>query len=92
MLPVKVSWRGLPTFAIPENTLPRLLSARVGELARNQVTLTIAHHLRVSDDVVEEGEHLDHLIVLAAMHLKSHLEGLWNVGFEEVRVDSVDDL
>ena len=56
------------------------------------MTLTIAHHLRVSDDVVEEGEHLNHLIVFAAMHLKSQLEGLWDVSFEEVRVDGVDDL
>ena len=89
---MKVSWRGLPTLAIPENTLPRLLSARVRELVRNQVTLTIAHHLRVSDDVVEEGEHLNHLIVLAAMHLKSQLERLWDVSFEEMSVDGVDDL
>ena len=56
------------------------------------MTLTIAHHLRVSDDVVEKGEHLNHLIVLAAMHLKSQLERLWDVSFEEVRVDCVDDL
>ena len=59
---------------------------------RNQVARTIAHHLRVSDDVVEEGQHLDHLVVLAAMHLKSQLERLWDVSFEEVRVDGVDDL
>jgi hypothetical protein len=56
------------------------------------VALTIAHHLRVSDDVVEEGKHLDHLVVLAAMHLKSHLEGFWDVSLEEVRIDGVDDL
>jgi hypothetical protein len=56
------------------------------------VSLTIAHHLRVSDDVVEEGKNLDHLVVLAAMHLKSHLECFWDVCFEEVWVNGVDDL
>ena len=88
----------LPMFARPENTFPFLLSTRKLKLVASSKSttesqlLTIANHLRVSDDIVEHRQHFNNLVMPAAMRLKSKLESLWDVLLEEVRVDSVNDL
>lgn len=59
---------------------------------RDQQTLTVGDHVGVEDEVVEEGQHLDHLVLCLCVGQLACTERLWDVGLEEVRVDGVHDL
>jgi hypothetical protein len=55
-------------------------------------TLTMGDHVGVEDEVVEEGQHINHLVFSFGLCKLTSTERLWNVGLEEGRVDCVHDL
>ena len=54
--------------------------------------LTLGDHVGVEDEVVEEGQHVHHLVLSLCVGQLALSERLWDVGLEEVRVDGVHDL
>ena len=52
----------------------------------------MADHVGGGDDIVEEREHVDHLVLPLREHVLAELERLWDVLLEEVGVEGVDDL
>ena len=61
-------------------------------MSPQQQTLTVRDHVGVQDEVVEEGQHLDHLVLRLCLRQLACPERLGNVGLEEARVDGVHDL
>ena len=49
-------------------------------------------HVGVHDEVVEERQHLDHLVLCLGLGQLACSEGLGDIGLEEAWVDSVHDL
>jgi len=82
----------------PENTLPLLLPTQGSELEGRlelmgkATMLTLGDHVGLGDHVVEEGQHLDHLLVLLSVSVLARAEGLRDVSFEELGVERVDNL
>ena len=54
--------------------------------------LTLADHVGLGDYIVEEGQYLDHLLVLLSVCVLARAEGLRDVSFEELGVERVDNL
>jgi hypothetical protein len=54
--------------------------------------LTLRDHVGLCDHVVEEGQHLNHLLVLLGVGQLAGTEGLWDVCLEEFRVKRVHNL
>ena len=54
--------------------------------------LTLGDHVGLGDYVVEEGQYLDHLLVLLSVSVLARAEGLRDVSFEELGVERVDNL
>ena len=54
--------------------------------------LTLGDHVGLGDYVVEEGQYLDHLLVLLSVSVLACAEGLRDVGLEELGVERVDNL
>ena len=54
--------------------------------------LTLGDHVGLGDYVVEEGQYLDHLLVLLSVSVLARAEGLRDVGLEELGVERVDNL
>ena len=63
-----------------------------GSIASGQQTLTMRDHVGVQDEVVEVGQHLDHLVLRLCLGYLARSERLRDVGLEEARVDGVHDL
>jgi len=58
----------------------------------SQGRLTLRDHVGLCDHVVEEGQHLDHLLVLVGVGQLAGTEGLWVVCLEEAGIQGVDNL
>ena len=57
-----------------------------------QPALTVTDHVGVQDELMEEGQHLDHLVLRLCLGQLACPERLRDVGLEEARVDGVHDL
>ena len=57
-----------------------------------QPALTVTDHIGVQDELMEEGQHLDHLVLRLGLSELARTERLRYVGLEEGRVDCVHDL
>ena len=54
--------------------------------------LTMTDHVGVKDEIMEEGQHLNHLVLRLGLSELARTERLRYVGLEEGGVDCVDDL
>ena len=54
--------------------------------------VTIANHVGVSDHMIEEGKHVNNLVLLLSLYLLPDHEGFRYVPLKELRVDGVDHL
>jgi len=57
-----------------------------------QPALTVTDHFGVEDEIMEEGQHLNHLVLRLGLSELARTECLRYVGLEEGGVDCVDDL
>jgi len=94
-------WSGsLLLLLVLDWTLAELVEARkhlptlviYTEASGGHSQLTVRDHVRVGDHVVEEGQHVNHLLLPLSKDLLAHAEGLRDVALEELKVDCVDDL
>ena len=54
--------------------------------------LTLTDHVGVKDEIMEEGQHLNHLVLRLSLSKLARTERLRYVGLEEGGVNCVDDL
>ena len=68
------------------------LDQRTHSIAPQQATLTMRDHVGVHDEVMEERQHLNHLVLCLGLGQLACSEGLRDIGLEEAWVDGVHDL
>ena len=54
--------------------------------------VTIAYHVGVSDHIIEEGQHVNNLVLFLSLYLLPDHESFRDVPLKELRVDGVDHL